>query len=869
MDLGSSLLLIASKRSRRYPYPSYGAWDIMGRVAFSFAEEGRSMTGISIEGEMVPGVYDEMISVEGQTREHWKPLVKALGILGMDALRARGETARKFLLEHGVTYNVYGNAQGFERSWQLDPLPLLIPPEEWGVLEAGLTQRARLLGMLLEDLYGPQRLLREGLLPAAFAYANPGFLRPCRGVGFPGGVPLFLHAVDLARSPEGRWRVLADRTQAPSGAGYALVNRVALARVFPEEFKDCRVQRLAAFFQVMRDTLRGLSPQDRGNPNVVLLTPGAYNEAYFEHAYLARYLGFPLVEGGDLTVRDRKVFIKTLEGLRRVDVILRRVDDHFCDPLELRPDSFLGVAGLLEAVRAGTVAVANPLGSGVVESPALLAFLPGLCRHLLGEDLLLPSAGTWWCGQPREMSHVTSRLRELVVKRAFPHGSGQPWFGDALDDGRVEAMVKEIRSTPHAFVGQEKLTLSRAPVLQRDKFVSRCLVLRAFVCAGPSGFHVMPGGLTRVTLSPSGTVVSTQSGGSSKDTWVMTHGPVAPVTLFKPAEAVVRIERQASEVPSRVADSLFWLGRYAERLEDNIRLLRVAVTKLSGESIAEPPPELATLIALMVKLGMLSAAALDARPAAKLEKHLLLMIYQGSRLGSVREVLNRLRHLAFAVRDRFTGDTWRIFNKLQMDAQARPGHLPVTESLALLNTLIQDLAAFNGMAMENMTRGHGWLFLDFGRRLERSLHMTALVKAALWTDPAGSLLLDPLLEIADSVMTYRRRYYARPQWPGVADLLLHDDSNPRSVAFQMQALAEHLAKAPVPQAAGGLSRERRLLEDALFRLREVEMTPPDAYQSAAAPAAMVSMLERLSLDLEELSEAVTLHYLSHADVRPS
>lgn len=825
---------------------------------------------MSLEYPPPDGAYDELVAGPGQIRDYWNLLAKTLDLLGSSEIMARGDTARRFLLENGVTYNVYGDSQGFERTWRLDSLPLLIPAHEWKAIEAGLIQRTRLLGRVLEDLYGNQSLLKKGLLPPAMAFANPAFLRPCRGIRPAGGVPLFLHAVDLARSPDGKWWALADRTQAPSGAGYALVNRIALSRVFPDEFKECNVQRLAAFFQVLRDTLRNLAPQNRDNPNVVLLTPGAYNEAYFEHAYLARYLGFPLVEGGDLTVRNQRVFIKTLEGLRRVDVILRRIDDTFCDPLELRADSYLGVAGLVEAARAGTVAIANPLGSGAVESPALLAFLPALSRALLGEELLLPSAATWWCGQPRELDYVASHFRQLVIKRAFPSGSGHPSFGREFDPERQEAMLAEIRQYPFGFVGQEQVSLSRAPVVQDGRLVPRCLVLRAFICATTDGYHVLPGGLTRVSSHSRGTVVSTQSGGSSKDTWVLTDGPVTTVTLLKPAAAVVRIERQPSEVPSRVADNLFWLGRYAERLEDTIRLLRVAIARLAGESVAEAPPELAAILQMMSALGWVAPEVRDPRAASKIEKHLLLLIYQATRTGSVREVLHRLRYIAFAVRDRFTADTWRIFNKLQIDAQVRPGHLPVTESLALLNTLILDLSAFNGMAMENMTRGHGWLFLDMGRRLERAQHMTVLIKASLITDPSASLLLDPLLEISDSVMSYRRRYFARPQWSGVMDLLLLDDSNPRSVAFQLASLWAHVENLPVPTGASStFAREKDLVARASEQLQTGDLLRPELFEGKTPHPSMLEFLDNLSRDLVLISNALSLHYFSHADSRPS
>ena len=575
------------------------------------------------------------------------------------------------------------------------------------------------------------------------------------------------------------------------------------------------------------------------------------------------------MEGGDLTVRDQHVFIKTLQGLRRVDVILRRIDDTWCDPLELRSDSYLGVAGLVEAARAGTVAIVNPLGSGVVETPALAAFLPGLCQHLLGEELLLPSAATWWCGQPKEMDYVVSRMKDLVIKRAFPAGSGNPFFGRELDPELQEAMLAEIRQSPHGFVGQEQIPLSRAPVVQDGRLAPRSLVLRTFVTATPDGFHVMPGGLTRVAFQANGAVVSTQSGGSSKDTWVLTEGPVTTVTLLKPAPSVVRIERQPSEVPSRVADNLFWLGRYAERLEDTIRLLRVIVARLAGEGVAGAPPELAALLELLQTLGWVAPDGVQPKSFARIEKHLLLLIYKTNRTGGVRDVLNRLRHIAFAVRDRFTADTWRIFNKLQIDAQVRPGHLPVTESLALLNTLILDLSAFNGMAMENMTRGHGWLFLDIGRRIERALHMIALIRSTLLTDPTASLLLDPLLEISDSVMSYRRRYFARPQWSGVMDLIMLDETNPRSVAFQLASLEAHVDNLPVPSGESTFAREKLLILTAKEHLESGDLLSPELFADKTPHSSVLDFLQNLSYDLVQISEALTLHYFTHADSRPS
>src|ERR1051325_2175853 len=439
-----------------------------------------------------PGGFDEMLAAPGTPRPHWQRFVNALDQLGRHELASRWENGRRIIREHGVTYNVYGDPQGMDRPWELDMVPLLVPAEEWRAIEAGLTQRTRLFNLILADLYGPQRLLRAGLIPPALIFANPGFLRSCHGLRVPGEIHLHLHAVDLARSPDGQWWSLGDRTQSPSGSGYALENRIVLSRILPDEFRESQVQRLASFFQVQRDTLRQLAPATSDNPNIVLLTSGPHNETYFEHAYLARYLGFTLVEGGDLTVRDRRVFLKTLEGLQPVDVIFRRVDDSFCDPLELRSDSFLGVPGLVEAARAGNVTIANALGSGILESPAFLAFLPSLCRHLLSEELRLPSVATWWCGQAKEQQYVLDHLTQIVIKPAFGTLARKPVFGGRLTAPERQNLLAAIRARPHEYVGQEQVALSTAPAWDNGRLDPRRVVVRAYVTATGDAFTVMP-----------------------------------------------------------------------------------------------------------------------------------------------------------------------------------------------------------------------------------------------------------------------------------------------------------------------------------------------------------------------------------------
>lgn len=809
------------------------------------------------------GAFQEAWLPDGGVRQPWRGFLDGLSKLSAADLQSRSEKAGQLLREHGATYTIYSDQQATERHWRLDILPHIIGADEWRTLEAGLKQRSRLIRQVVNDLYGERRLLKEGWIPPGLVFANPGFLRAAHGIKPAFGTSIFHHAVDLARGPDGRWVVLADRTQAPSGKGYALENRIVLTSIFGEEFRNLHVQRLAGFFQIERDALRAMAPQNKNDPSVVLLTPGPLNETYFEHAYKARYLGFPLVEGADLTVRDRKVFLKTLEGLRQVDVILRRVDDIFCDPLELRGDTWLGVPGLVEAWRAGTVAIANGIGSGVVETPALLPFLPGLCRHLLGEELQIGNAVTWWCGQPRELQHVEANLEHFVLKRAFVGGAGQPVFGGLLNAKQREELLALVRAAPQSYAAQEVLPLSTAPVFGEGRIESRPLVLRCYIVPNGSDFAVMPGGLTRVSPVPRGLVVSMQNGGISKDTWVLADGPVEHLTLLQAPTMVVRPERHAGSVPSRVADHFFWLGRYAERLEDAVRVLRAVLQRLSGEGSEEQTRELDALVPWLVALGRLPDRFGERVPHGELRGELFALIDNSRREGSVRELLHRLRYNATVLRDRLSDDTWRLVNRLESDTRPRGTRFRVSEALDLLNTLVLDLAAFTGMEMENMTRGHGWRFLDLGRRIERARNILALMKASVHPPPRNNEVLGPLLEICDSGMTYRRRYHAGPQLAPVLDLLFADDSNPRSLVWQLYQLHRHAAQLPRDGMQGSANDEKRQVDQILSELEGTHF-PALAEAEDRSPGLIVKFCDELTHRLATLSDTIAEHYFSHA-----
>ena len=793
---------------------------------------------------------------------HWDGLFDAVNRLGRPELDRRWREARQVLRENGVTYNVYGDPTGLGRAWNLDPLPLVIAPADADLLARGLEQRARLLEAVVADIYGPQVALKEGLIPAELVFANPGFLRPLHGLTPAGGRFLHLVAANLGRDSDGNWRVLGDRTQSPSGAGYALENRIVTARALPEAFHDCRVDRLARFFGVLRDQIGAAAPaRFNAAPRVVLLTPGPYNETYFEHAYLARYLGLTLVEGGDLTVRDDKVYLKVLGGLQPIDAIFRRLDDDYCDPLELRPDSYLGVPGLVNAVRAGNVAVANALGAGVLESPALSAYLPRLCRHFLSEDLVLPAARAWWLGDAAGRAEALSDLSAVVVKPRFLAGQLEPVVVGELSSSLQEWWRGELAERPEHYVAQERLMLSTVPVLSDDGFVPRKCVLRGYAAAAPNGrFAVMPGGLTRVSATEQ-PVVTMQGGGNSKDTWFPANGPVSDYTLLPPSGLPVELSRCGGDLPSRAADNLYWLGRHVERADGTARLLRAIVVRLAERPAPGDTPEMPALLGALARLigpgsGEAHSEALDAT-------------FHVSRGGGLGSALANMAKSAGAVRDRISLDMGRAFAeaaRIPADEQARTanGSPTISDTLEVLDRAVLALAAVAGMAAEGMTRTDAYHFLDIGRRVERSLYVGNLLVGALsYPEANESPVLDAVLEISDAAMTYRRRYLGNLRPDAVLDLLVFDETNPRSLAAQLTRLCDSVDRLPRSGLPALLAPDRQAAAECLDRVRSARPTELATLDAHGFRPELARLEADLATLLPALSNILTEQYLTH------
>jgi uncharacterized circularly permuted ATP-grasp superfamily protein/uncharacterized alpha-E superfamily protein len=798
----------------------------------------------------LPGIFDEMMDDGGRVRAHWRPLLDMLATLGPEEINRRFAAADRYLRSSGVFYRVYEDAAGIERPWPLSHVPLILDPTEWRELAVGLVQRAELLEAVLADAYGPSHLTQDGHLPATVLAGNPEFLRPLVGVAPPGGAHLRFYAADVARGVDGRWWVLGDRAQAPSGAGYAIENRLALSRAVPDIYRASRAERLAPFFQAFQAELASLGRQD--DAHICVLTPGPMSETYFEHAYLARYLGFLMVEGEDLSVRDDGVFVRTVSGLQRTEVLLRRIDADFADPLELNAASRLGAPGLLQAVRDGKVVMVNALGAGLVEARAMLAFLPALARSVFGTDLAIPNVATWWLGQPDVREEIIEKLDALVIAPAFQSHVDERkeggTLGAKLDEAKRAALVHSIRNRGVDYVAQEAVTLSSMPVWRDGCLQPRPFTLRIFLNKVSGRWQVMPGGFVRIADTADARAVSLERGAATADAWLLARGPVAETTLLPVAERI-EVQRASGILPSRAADNLFWVGRYVERAEATLRLVR-AMTNRAAEADETAAPMLSALGFLLQAWNAVPVGAGGATTAFMVRAALT-----NSQLGGALPALTgAARAAASVIRDRFSPDAWRAINDLATII-AMPLASGTNESAIAerVEAALRIIASLSGLAQENMTRLAGWRFLELGRRIERAILTGRLVRCfALPGAAEGSL--DLLLELADSQITYRQRYVMVAAPAPVIDLVMLDPNNPRSMAFQLDCIEAHLSALPGRSATGRLSPVQQVAAALATRLRTVDVGEVDETLILEAEQALM-----------KLSDAITAAYLTNTE----
>jgi len=801
----------------------------------------------SLTGHDHDGAWQEMTDGNGQVRPCWQGLAEAMESWTADERATLTSSADRLLEDLGATYNVYSDAGGSGRPWRIDPVPLVIEAGEWHQVAAGLGQRTQLLETVLADLYGPQRLLKEGLVPPDLVHANPHFLTHLSGIQPTGGRFLLSAGFDLVRNATGNWCILRDHTRVPGGLGQTLENRSITANLLPTEFEACKVARIAPYFEVERNALRGMSSGPSPVPHVVLLTPGFRHPSYFEHAYKARVLGIPLVEPADLTVRERRLYLKTLAGLRRVDVVVSRLDDDAIDPLEFWTRGGRGVPGLTEVWRSGKVALANAPGAGFAATMALMPFLPGIARAWLGEDLKLPFVETWWLGQTKIRQDVLTNLERYVIFPAFRPGA--PVRYSKLGRSERKQLLAAVEARPHDFVVQHDVSPSHAPTLEGSTFKSRPVIWRSFCLQAPGGPVSLCGGLAIVAKedlvlgeNPVGEMVT-------KDVWVTgDSNSVADEPMIRLDGHQIARDLSGAEVPSRMAEQLFWVGRYAERLELATRLLRTTLRRLGGELASSRKAQREACFTLLRGLNFLPD---DDTPVPRQPLPILSrLVHNATVPRGLPSLIRSLLWNAASARDRLSDDTWRLFNRLENILHTDAPHPTANSLLQTLDSLVLHLAAFSGMQAENMTRGHGWRFLEIGRRIERALGVLAMLETAPDTGMVDAPVLEPLLETCDSTMTYRRRHFSRPRWEEVVSLLLDDPANPRGVAAQAAILAVQCQPLPGDPQAGLLPRIR---EHVATLVRPPMTTVPE-------PAGFCERAEAF----EVLSDLLTQHYFSHS-----
>ncbi len=769
------------------------------------------------------GHYDELRDASGTLRKPWQTFFSYLGEAGIAGLPQSSETIERLIQQNGITYNVYGDQQDQTRPWSLNALPMLITPADWRGISTSLQQRAKLLNTILQDVYGEQRLIRGGYLPGALILGNPGYLRAMQGVKPLGGVYLHVVAFDIARGPDGRWWVIGQRTQTPSGLGYVLENRLTVSRVFPEAYREMRVQHVASSYKRLLESMTSAAASiAEGAPRFALLTPGPYSETYFEHAYLARYLGLPLVEGADLAVRDDKLYLKTMHGLQRIHGLLRRLDDDFCDPLELRADSSLGVPGLLQAIRAGSVVMANALGTSFLESPAVQGFLPAISEYLLNEPLKMPSLNTWWCGEIAAWQDISPDLHTQVIKPTYATNAAtnfQPAIASLLNAEELEAWRKRIGSQPDIYTTQSYLPFSQAPTWQGDEISPRTAMLRVYAIASGDGeWQLLQGGMTRIaTVDPH--IVSIQSGGSTLDTWVMTDQQVDTYSMLPNRTRLPRWTATEQLVSSRSAESLFWLGRYTERCELMVRLAKEALVLVSTNQ-QDSLPALNDAIGALGRLHGLIPEGTPSltKSAAVFGRTLIAQLIQKGARGLL-DNLERLEFSLKAVRDRLPAEHAEIAQSMKQmllhntvhpalvgashAAKSRTKRVsrvaprnPI-DTIEVLDVIGIQLVALVGFQSDRMTRDLGWHMLAAGRLIERLVNLSGILvafftHAAVYT-PRG---FETLLVLFDSSITYRTRYQRQQDISALMDLLVTDETNPRSINCILQALKGEIKHLP-------------------------------------------------------------------------
>jgi uncharacterized circularly permuted ATP-grasp superfamily protein/uncharacterized alpha-E superfamily protein len=823
---------------------------------------------------------DELFSLNDGVKPYWHKLFTAFDTLGVSGLTARQKDIDWLLSENGVTYNVYNDPQGMHRPWNLNVVPFVLHQKEWDQVTQGIKQRAEILNLVLNDVYGEGKLIKEGVIPYEVIYGHRGFLRQCSGMELNTEKYLSIYAADLCRGTDGRLWVVNDRTEAPSGMGYALENRSTINRILPEMFAEMNVKRHSAFFQELNQMLVDAAPGKKENPNIVILTPGSHNETYFEHAYMASFLGYPLVQGNDLVIRDGFVWMKSLQGLKQIDVILRRVDDVFTDPLELREDSHLGVAGLLDVVRRKNVSVINPVGSAVIENPGLIPFMPAIAKYFLNEELILPQIASWWCGQENEKNYVLGNLSKLVVKRIDRTNRESIYFGEFLNPEELDALKKVIQERPYRFVAQERINFSTAPNFSNSALEPRNIVARAFCIASKNDYSVMQGGLVRVSPNVDTMQVSNQRGGTSKDFWIMQDTPVRQELNRQWQKKTSIAISGLNDLPSLTAENLFWAGRYVGRTLVTARFIRVVMRQMALIQHTNERPDSEKLRVLFKAVTHITDTYPGFTEKAKdgtgamddPMQEMLSVILDTDKVGSLAHTIRMFSNSYYSIRNLWSSDMWRVFENIQKtwNTFVAGEDRSVNRILKVLNQLITRLIAFMGLIEESIMVQQGLLLYFIGLQMEQSTLTITKCRALLsikYDEQVEYDLLEYLLTSHESLNIYRYSYRSHIQLEHVLELVLLDMDYSRSLTFMINRLQKDIARLPHSEEGHQLSNYQKFVFEAFSKLRLAESTKLAKTKSDKdfRREELEKLLKQLSELLYKTSQAISNTYFNHTD----
>jgi len=820
--------------------------------------------------------YDEVLDVDGNVKPHWKALFDTLEKLGVDELKNRNQEIISKLRENGVTYNVYEGPDGMNRPWQLDPIPFLIEQKEWNGIAKGLQQRALLLDLVHRDIYGPRNLVKDAIIPAELVFDNAGFCRPCIDVKLPGTRQLALYAADLARGPDGQMWVLDNRTQAPSGSGYTLENRIVMSKLIPELADGMYVSKLSPYFNSLQNTVLKLADRSKDAPNIVYLTPGPSNEAYFEHAYLASYLGYTLAQGDDLMVRNGCVYLKSIDGLQKVDVIIRRIDDDWVDPLELREDSRLGVPGLLQAIRMGNVQVLNPPGTSVLENHAFLAFMNNISRYFLGQDLIMPSVATWWCGHARELNFVIENIDKLIIKKANRRSKFRSIYGRLLTATDRDGLIRMISKHPHEYIAQEEVSLSTTPSLVDGNIEPRYASLRAFLVSDENGYHVMQGGLTRSSPVKDRFVISNQYGGLSKDTWI-----VSDKTETAPEKIVVHSAATVNKhisLPSRSAENLFWIGRYCERTMSVIKFMNITINVLNLDRNFGGSAKQEHIKYLLQSLTHLTSAYPGFIDEEDLVRNpypeIIDLISNSGRAGTIAANVGSFLLSVSAVRNQWDLEIWRIIDLIDNGYQEirNASSMNSNNIQKTLEGLYHNMFTFLGVITESMPRDNGFLLLETGKLIERILSRISVLQSNFGsknTESVENELIEATLINHNLLVNYRQIYKSQMGVEAMLDMVLLEKTLPFSLVYMLDELKKNLSRLPATTRSERLNDAQKAVLEASTLVKLANVSDLSSCNGELDRVALFKLLSQVSGLISSVSLIMTNMYFSHTIMQHS